>query len=447
MNAFLRQHFKIQSEGEKHKTNDLKRLREENAAYQQAHRILEEEKLKILQKLNQIRKENNASANRFKQKKNEILRKENEICVPVSMTTAIQVPNVPETVVDTEITQSVKLTDSLNAITIKTMEIKELYVELRKLKEELAKVRNMSPVAGELFENEKFNYSKPAKGRRYTDFIRNLSVNLSFYSQAGYEKLRTIFTLPSLTSIKNHLAKVGCASGILKNALAEIQRKINKGHLAEATLSLDGMAIKKGMHLDIKLKKYFGFDEFPNVQTDGSDNKKGSVATEALVYYLVSLDGRWKTPVAYYFTNHVDSKRLAELTTEILVECANFGVTVTYLVFDGLPTNIQMTTHLGANLKLPDVLTTATTWRRNSRVTTKNDLTKPFNPYFKHPSTNEPVYVMLDACHMLELARGLLAMLQGVLLPGFRIPAKWNYIKELFEFQKNWISSWKSIDS
>ncbi|KAI9559510.1 hypothetical protein GHT06_013504 [Daphnia sinensis] len=48
-NAFLRQQIMIQSEGEKHKTNDLKRLREENAAYQQAHRILEEEKFKILQ--------------------------------------------------------------------------------------------------------------------------------------------------------------------------------------------------------------------------------------------------------------------------------------------------------------------------------------------------------------------------------------------------------------
>jgi hypothetical protein len=131
----------------------------------------------------------------------------------------------------TEIKNSAKLTDSLNAVAMKTVKIKELYVELRKYEEELAKVHNMSSVASKLFENEKFNHRKPANGRRYTDFIRNLSVNLSFYSQAGYEKLRTIFTLPSLTSIKNHLAKVGCASGILKNALAEIQHKIIEGQL------------------------------------------------------------------------------------------------------------------------------------------------------------------------------------------------------------------------
>jgi hypothetical protein len=145
--------------------------------------------------------------------------------------TAIQVQTVPETVMQTEITNSAKLTDSLNALAMKTVKIKELYVELRKYKEELAKVGNMSSVASKLFENEKFNHSKPANGRRYTDFIRNLSVNLSFYSQAGYEKLRTIFNLPSLTSIKNHMGKVGCASGILKNALAEIQHKIIEGQL------------------------------------------------------------------------------------------------------------------------------------------------------------------------------------------------------------------------
>nr|CAH0109604.1 unnamed protein product [Daphnia galeata] len=332
-NAGLRQEIKIYSEKEKNKTNDLNRLREENAAHQQANRVLEEEKMKILEKLKQIRKEKSASDDRFKQKKKKILRKENEICVPVPLT-------------------SIQSSDC-------------------------------SGDGGEDGNNTK----------RETN---------GFPQCAYYEDHADQITLP----------KVGCASGILKNALAEIQLKISEGHLAEATLSLDGMAIKKEIHWDSKVKKYFGFDEFPSVQTAGSDKKNGSVATEALVFYLVSIDGRWETPVAYYFTNHVDSKRLAKLTTEILVECANFGVKVTSIVFDGLPTNIQMTTHLGANLKLPEV-TTTTKRRQKTRVTTKNDLTKPFSPYFKHPSTNEPVYVMLDACHLLKLARGLLAMPQG----------------------------------
>jgi hypothetical protein len=64
----------------------LNRLREENAAHQQANRVLEEEKMKILEKLKQIRKEKSASDDGLKPKKKEILRKENETCVPVPLT-------------------------------------------------------------------------------------------------------------------------------------------------------------------------------------------------------------------------------------------------------------------------------------------------------------------------------------------------------------------------
>ena len=115
------------------------------------------------------------------------------------------------------------------------------------------------------------------------------------------------------------------------------------------------MAIKKGIHWDSKLKKYFGFDEFPNV-TSGNDPNAPSVATQALVLYLVAIDGSWKTPVAYYFTTHVNSKKLAELAKGILIESSQFDGSIRSIVFDGLPANIQMTTILGANLKLPEAI-------------------------------------------------------------------------------------------
>jgi hypothetical protein len=55
---------------------------------------------------------------------------------------------------------------------------------------------------------------------------------------------------------------------------------------------------------------------------------------------------------------------------------------------------------------------------------------------FVHPKTNEDIHVMLDTCHMLKLVRNLLAQTKkGIKLPGFHKPAKWSYIKELFEYQ------------
>jgi hypothetical protein len=85
--------------------------------------------------------------------------------------------------------------------------------------------------------------------------------------------------------LKGYLAPVGCASGILKNALAEIQQQIKDGlHGAEATVSVDEMAIKKGIHWDPKLKKYFGFDEFPNKQQSETGDPVSFMATQALVF-------------------------------------------------------------------------------------------------------------------------------------------------------------------
>ena len=153
-----------------------------------------------------------------------------------------------EKLVTAETTCIEKLNDSkskTNALAITSVALKELYAELNKCKKKIAMESNMSSISRQLVKRKKFNFNKPPKSRRYTELIRNLAVNLSFYSQPGYEKLRTIFTLPSPITIKKHLATVKCASGILKNALAEIEHKIKEGAIAEATLSLDEMEIKK----------------------------------------------------------------------------------------------------------------------------------------------------------------------------------------------------------
>ncbi|KZR95528.1 Uncharacterized protein APZ42_010717, partial [Daphnia magna] len=70
---------------------------------------------------------------------------------------------------------------------------------------------------------------KSGKWERYSSFIRDLAINLSFYSNAAYEKLRSIFTLPSVRSLRRYLAPVGCSSGILRNALSQIQKDIADG--------------------------------------------------------------------------------------------------------------------------------------------------------------------------------------------------------------------------
>ncbi|KAI9557194.1 hypothetical protein GHT06_017006 [Daphnia sinensis] len=51
------------------------------------------------------------------------------------------------------------------------------------------------------------------------------------------------------------------------------------------------MAIKKRTHWDSKLQKYFGFDEFSNKEQSERGDPVSSMATQALVFYIVGLDG------------------------------------------------------------------------------------------------------------------------------------------------------------
>lgn len=241
-------------------------------------------------------------------------------------------------------------------LALKTLMLKELHSQLKNskksLRKEFAFEDSMTSTVQLIFNNERNNANNNSRGQRFSDNIRNLAINLSFYSNPGYKKLTTIFKLPSIRSLRRYLAPYGCASGILKNALAEMQQQIKDGlHGAEATLSLDEMSIKKGIHWDAKLKKYFWFDEFPNKEQSEKDDPVSSMATQALVFYIVGLDGKWKTPVAYYFTNHVDGTRLGGLLEDVLKVTREFGINVRSVVFDGLVANIGMTTELGANLK------------------------------------------------------------------------------------------------
>jgi hypothetical protein len=256
--------------------------------------------------------------------------------------------------------------------------LKELYSQLKNfkksLRKELAFKDSMTSTAQLIFNNERNNANNNSCGQRFSDNIRNLAINLSFYSNPGYKKLTTIFKLPSIRSLRRYLALVGCASGILKNALAEMQQQIKDGlHGAEATLSLDEMSIKKGIHCDAKLKKYFWFDDFPNKEQSEKDDPVSSMATQALVFYIVGLDGKWKTPVAYYFTNNVDGTRLGGLLKDVLKATREFGINVRSVVFDGLAVNIGMTTELGANLKYSSssTLTKTTITRRRTAALKK----------------------------------------------------------------------------
>lgn len=127
---------------------------------------------------------------------------------------------------------------------------------------------------------------------------------------------------------------------------------------------------------------------------------------------LVCLSDSWKIPVGYFLINGLSGIQKADLIKKCLSLVHESGVVVTSITFDGATSNFAMCKCLGADFNDIENLKTS----------------------FKHPITNEEVYIFLDPCHMLKLIRNCLGS-QKVLTDGENNLIKWDYIELLVTHQ------------
>jgi len=55
-------------------------------------------------------------------------------------------------------------------------------------------------------------------------------------------------------------------------------------------------------HVEWDGRNYYGYVDF----RAGIDNDKSDIASECLVFMLVSINERWKIPVGYFLVNHLN---------------------------------------------------------------------------------------------------------------------------------------------
>jgi len=111
-----------------------------------------------------------------------------------------------------------------------------------------------------------------------------------------------------------------------------------------------------------------------------SNDCNDTEATNALAFMLVGINTFFKIVIAYYFITVLTGKEKSHILHDILHVTHENGISICNVTFDGASTNVSMVQELGA------------------KITTHNKL----KTYFEHLITQEPVTVMLDACHMLN---------------------------------------------
>lgn len=243
---------------------------------------------------------------------------------------------------------------------------------------------NFSGFPLELFIN-KIKNNKTSKFRaNYSDTVKEFALTLYFYSPKAYKYLKNIdFYLPNQSTLRKWVSSFNCAPGFLEEVFLYLKENVqDKPFLKDVNLVFDSMSIRKQVIYDHNKGKNFGYVDLGN---DIKAEDPETLASEALVFQVVSLKGNFKSAVGYFFINRISSEVLSKLVKMCIVKLYNTGINVHNVTFDGTHVNVSALKKLGCQF--------------------------PEKPFFnlKVNNANIQICVMLDACHMVKLARNTLA--------------------------------------
>ena len=256
------------------------------------------------------------------------------------------------------------------------------------------------------------NLKVAPSGRRYPDEIKELALTLYFYSPKAYRYIRSIIPLPNQSLIKKWSSSFKCEPGFIEEAFTSLSDMISASPInKDCCLVIDAMSIRKQTLWDAENDQYSGFvDHGDKVQ----NNKSTKLASEALVFLLVGTRSTWKCPIAYFLADKMSAKDQAKLVSTSLEKAAKAGLKVWSVTADGTAVNLRTFELLRCNFDGSyDKMTTS----------------------IIHPTTGENVFIILDPCHMLKLARNALAHL-GTIVDGDGNLIRWQHIEELQKLQE-----------
>ena len=274
-------------------------------------------------------------------------------------------------------------------------------------------VQNFNKQSIHLFKNQIKNAGKNT-GSWYDQASKEFSVTLYFYNPKGYRFVRKAFCFPSPSTIRSWTASVEAEPGFLLNVLHSLRNLIKPSEL-DCVIILDEMSIRSQTLVDNKSGKLVGNVDYGSIPGEPREN----VANRVLFVMVAGLKAKWQNPMAYFLTNNTNAE---VIQPQIIRESINF---LTESIF-----NVHAVIFCGT------AKNTTTAERLGCKINTH------FDGLFRHPCRDdEKIYVILDACHMLKLARNALAD-RGIIYDSNKQPIKWDIIAKLHQAQRNGVCIW-----
>ncbi|CAK6959948.1 DNA transposase THAP9 isoform X1 [Scomber scombrus] len=166
------------------------------------------------------------------------------------------------------------------------------------------------------------------QGHEYTKAYREFALTLHLHGPKAYKYLRETqhFPLPHPHTLQRWLCSVDDKPGLNKMMLDMLERRCleDQAKYGCVALMLDAMAIRKHVQYNPHTQSMSGFVDM------GDGNSETDVATEALVFMVVGIQGHWKAPIAYYLMNSLSPVTQRVLLSHALEELHARGIRVAY---------------------------------------------------------------------------------------------------------------------
>lgn len=251
------------------------------------------------------------------------------------------------------------------------------------------------------------------KSRKYSPRLRAFALTLHFYSPRAYSYVRSVFEnrLPCVSTIRKWYTTINGKPGFSQEAFNVLKMRANRantnGDEILTCLIFDEMSIRQQEEYDHHKDEKVGFVNYGTVPVN---SKLDQLAKHAFVFMVVGINDKFKIPVAYFLTCGLKSGEKAAIIQQVILFVCKTGVKVVGMTFDGLIENLATCMELGADFK------------ENMG-------------YFINPHSDEQIFLFLDACHMLKLARNCLAS-KKILYDGDGGLIEWRFIEALEQYQR-----------
>lgn len=315
---------------------------------------------------------------------------------------------------------------------------KELFTELRKIKNRLQKCKDdlklqkeQWKAAKKICSTPKFieameNWSKPLKiltilqfrehkkkekGRRFTTEEKIIALSILKQSPKAYRFLRKIFILPAPLTLTRLLQKANLKPGINETIFRQLKNKAEKMKSTEklCILLFDEISIKPGLTYNERNDVVKGF------VTDGEITQK-VFADHAQVYMIRGLLKNYKQAIAYTFSSGATKgPELTKQLKQIIIKLQEAGLKVIATVCDQGTNNRQALKYLLEKRR-------ATCLRKG--IEPKGNIIE---------INNEEIIPLFDPPHLLKGVRNnLLTKDLKYTLDNVERTAKWEHLQLLY---------------